>query len=89
MHPLFDAPEMLSSESDEAKLFAKNFSKNFNLEDSGVPLLAFPSRPSLKLRNISVTPKMVEKVIIHQRRLVLIVFDWGFLRTVSLRFHTY
>ena len=28
-------------ESDKAKLFAKNFSKNSNLEDSGISLLAF------------------------------------------------
>ena len=29
---------MLSSASDKRKLFAKSFSKNFNLEDSGIPL---------------------------------------------------
>ena len=53
---------MLSSASDKAKLFAKNVSKNFNLEDSGVSLPLFPSRTNLKL-HISVTPKMVKKVI--------------------------
>ena len=31
--PLFNGPEVLSSASDKAKLFAKNFSKNSNLDD--------------------------------------------------------
>ena len=34
--PLFNGPEVLSSASDKAKLFAKNFSKNSNLDDSGI-----------------------------------------------------
>ena len=34
--PLFNRPEVLSSASDKAKLFAKNFSKNSNLDDSGI-----------------------------------------------------
>ena len=54
---------MLSSASDKAKLFAENFSKNSNLDDSGISLPVFPSRTNLKLHNISVTPKMVKKVI--------------------------
>ena len=54
---------MLSPASDKAKLFAKNFSKNSNLDDSGISLPVFPSRTNLKLHNISVTPKMVKKVI--------------------------
>ena len=56
---------MLSSASDKAKLFAENFSKNSNLDDSGVSLPVFPSRTNLKLHNISVTPKMVKKVIMN------------------------
>ena len=54
---------MLSSASDEAELFAKNFCKNPNLDDSGISLLVFPSRTNLKLHNISITSKMVKKVI--------------------------
>ena len=54
---------MLSSAFDKAKLFAKNFSKNSNLDDSGISLLVFPSRTNLKLHNISKAPKMVKKVI--------------------------
>ena len=47
--PLFNGPEVLSSASDKAKLFAKNFSKNSNLDDSGISLPVFPSRTNLKL----------------------------------------
>ena len=61
--PQFNGPEVLSSASDKAKLFAENFSKNSNLDDSGISLPVFPSRTNLKLHNISVTPKMVRKVI--------------------------
>ena len=47
------------------KLFVENFSKNFNLDDSGISLPVFSSRTNLKLHNISVTPKMVKKVIMN------------------------
>ena len=53
---------MLSSASDKAKLFTKNFSKNSSLNDSGISLPVFPSRTNLKLHNISITPKLVKKV---------------------------
>ena len=56
---------MLSSPSDKTKLFAENFSKNSNVDDSGISLPVFPSRTDLKLHNISVTPKMVKKVIMN------------------------
>ena len=46
----------MSSVSDKAKLFAENFPKNSNLDDSGISLHFFPSRTNLKLHNISVTP---------------------------------
>ena len=62
---LFNELEVLSSASDKAKLFAENFSLNSNLDDSGISLPAFPSRTNLKLHNISVTPKMVRKVIMN------------------------
>ena len=63
MPPLFSRLDVLSSASDEGKLFAKNFSKNSNLDDSGISLPVLPSRTNLKLHNFSVTPKMVVKVI--------------------------
>ena len=56
---LFNGPEVLSS----AKFFPKNFSKNSNLDNLGISLTVFLSRTNLKLHNISVTPKMVKKVI--------------------------
>ena len=63
--PLFNGPEVLSSASDKAKLFAENFSKTSNLDDSGISFPVFPSKTNLKLHNISVTPKMVRKVVIN------------------------
>ena len=61
--PLLNGLELLSYACDKAKLFAKNLSKNSNLDDLGVSLSVFPSRTNLKLHNISVTPKMVKKAI--------------------------
>ena len=63
--PLFSDLEVLSSASDKTKLFAKNFSKNSNLDDSVISLPVFSSRTRLKLHNISVTPKMVKTVIMN------------------------
>ena len=59
---LFNGPEVLSSASDKAKLFVENFSENSQFDDSGISLPVLPSRTNQKLHNISVTPKMVEKV---------------------------
>ena len=61
----FNSPEVFSSVSDKAKLFAENFSKNSNLDDSGISLPVFPFKTNLKVHNISVTPKMVKKVIMN------------------------
>ena len=62
--PLFIGLEVLSAASDKAKFFAENFSMNSNLDDSGISLPVFPSRTNLKL-HISVTPKMVRKVVMN------------------------
>ena len=59
MLPLFNVPEVLSCASDKVKFFPINF----NLDDSGFFFLFFPSRTNLKVCNILVTPKLVEKVI--------------------------
>ena len=56
---------MLPSASDKAKLFAENFALSSNLDDTGVFLSVFPSRTNLKLHNISVTPKMIRKVVMN------------------------
>ena len=61
--PLFNDTEVFSSAADKAKSLAKNFSKNSNLNDSGISLPVFSSRTNLKLHNISVTPKMIKKLI--------------------------
>ena len=61
--PLSINPAVLPFASDKAKLFPKNFSKNFNLDDSDILLFVFPSQTNLKLHNISVTPKMVKMVM--------------------------
>ena len=53
---------MLPSAFDKVKLFAENFSKNSDLDDSGI---ALPSRTNLKLHNISVTPKIAKNVIMN------------------------
>ena len=57
---------MLPSASDKAKLFAENFSKSSNLDDSGISLSVSPCSTNLKLKNISVTYKMVKKVIMNR-----------------------
>ena len=56
---------MLPSASDKVKLFAKNFSKNSNPDDSSISLPALHSRTNLKLQNISVTSTLVKKVIMN------------------------
>ena len=63
--PLSNGPEVLSSAFNKAKLFAENFSKNFNCDDSGISLPVFLCRTNLKLYNISVSPKMVRKIIMN------------------------
>ena len=63
--PLFNDPEVLSYVSYKAKLFAENFSKNSNLDDSGISLPVFPFRTNKKMHNISVTSKMVKMVIMN------------------------
>ena len=56
---------MLPSASDRAKLFAENLSMNSYLDDSVISLPVFPSITKLKRHNISVTPKMVRKVVMN------------------------
>ena len=63
--PLFNGPGVLSSASDKANFFASNFSKDSNLDDLGISLPVFSSTTNLKLRNNSVTPKMIKNFIIN------------------------
>ena len=62
---LFNGPEVLSSASDKTKLFAEYFSLNSNLDDSGISLPVFSCTTNLKLYNISVTYKIVRKVVMN------------------------
>ena len=63
MPPLIQNLEVLSSASDKAKLFGKNFCKDSNLDDSGIFLPRLPYKTNLKLQ-ISVTPNILLKGII-------------------------
>ena len=60
---LLNTPEVLSSACDKAKLSVEKIFQNSNLDDSDISLPVFPSWTNLKLRNISVHPKTVKKVI--------------------------
>ena len=61
--PLFNSSVVLPFESDKAKLFAKNSSKNSHLDVSCISLPVFTSRTNPKLHDISVTLKLVKKII--------------------------
>ena len=61
--PLFSGLEVLSSPSDKEKSLAENFSMSSNLDDSGISVPVFPSRNNVKLHDISLSSKMVKKVI--------------------------
>ena len=70
---LFNGPEVLHSASDWTKLL------NSILDNLDIYLPAFPSRTNKKLHNISVTSKLVGRVITKAlRRLALIVLLWWF-----------
>ena len=57
MLPLSNGPEVLSSASDKTNLFAKNVSLYLYLP------VSLSSRTNPKLHNISVTLKLVKKII--------------------------
>ena len=80
---LFNGLKVLSSASDKGNLFAENFSVNSNLDDLGVSLPVFPSRTNLKLHNISVTPKMVRKVVMNLDLSKAFFFYQGFFSKAS------
>ena len=61
----FNCPIVLPSGSDKETLFAENFSKNSNLNSSGIFLPTFAYRTNQKVHNISVTVKLVKKVMIN------------------------
>ena len=72
---LFNSSEVFSSVSDKAKLFAENFSKNSNLDGLDISLPVFPFSTNLKLHDISVTPRLIKKVIANHDLLKVYVPD--------------
>ena len=60
-----NGPELLSSVTDKAKLFAEILDENSDVDDSGISVLGCSFRFNLKLKNIPVTPLMVKKVIAY------------------------
>ena len=88
---LFNGLEVLSSASNKAKLFAQTLLRTLILM-TDVSLYLFSLVEVIWSCNLSVTPKMVKKVItnlIHQKHQVLFVFQWWFWRTESLNFLIY
>ena len=61
--PLFHGPEVLTSSKDKAELFAKLFSINSTLDDSGHPFPDFPRRTNTYLDNFDISSKKVAAVI--------------------------
>lgn len=51
---------------DEPKLFAEIFSRNSDIDKSGILLPVLLSGTNLKLHNISITPKIVKNVITYR-----------------------
>ena len=60
---IVNGPEILSSSSDKAILFAQMFSSNSTLDDQGHPLPEFPLRTNINLTNFKITPSDVAKSI--------------------------
>ena len=61
--PLFNGPEVLTSSHDKAELFAKMFSENSTLDDSGCELPEFPLRTDSKLSSLDFSAKKVASII--------------------------
>ena len=63
--PLFNGPEVLTTSTDKANLFARNFSYNSTLDDSNQLLPDFPSRTEHRLTSRKITARMVSHAIYH------------------------
>ena len=60
---IVNGPEIVSSSSDKASLFARNFASNSSLDDTEHELPEFPIRTDARLSTFKVTPKEVAKFI--------------------------
>ena len=63
--PLFSASKGRLFSSSKKNRCDKNFSNNFNLDDSGIYFPVCPCRNNQKLYIIPITSKLVKKVIIN------------------------
>ena len=63
--PLFSGPEFLTTSTDNANLFARNFSCNSTIDDGSQQLLDFPSHTEPRLSSKNITAKMVSRAIYH------------------------
>ena len=61
--PLFNGPEVLTTSTDKANLFARNFSSNSTLDDGFQQLPDFPSRTEQRLTSRKITARMVSHAI--------------------------
>ena len=76
--PLFSGLEGLTSASDKAKLFAENFSKNSNLDDSGISLPVFPlNLDLLKACGLDCIPDVVLITYILSERILFSILLEG------------
>ena len=60
---LIHGPEVISSSSEKAKLFAANFASNSTLDDQGHTLPDFPQLTDKQLNKFSVTAKEIGKLV--------------------------
>ena len=60
--PLFNGPEVLTTSTDKANLFARNSSCNSTLDDGSQQLPDFPSRTEQILGSKKITAKIVSRV---------------------------
>ena len=84
--PLFNGPEVLTTSTDKANLFARNFSYNSTLDDSYQLLPDFPSRTEHRLTSRKITARMVSHVLIHVKPLAQTKFHPLSLRCVLQSF---
>lgn len=61
---LVNGPEIVSSSSGKAELFARNFASGSSLNDAGHKLCDFPNQTDASIiSNLTISPKTVAKII--------------------------
>ena len=64
-YQLFNGPEVLTTSTDKANLFARIFSCNSTLDDGSQQLPVFPFHTEQRLSSKNITAKMVSNAIYH------------------------